>query len=103
MNDRFETQVRVRDRELGLQRMRRITRRVTAVAVGGCAVFAGLAATKPIHTKTTSASTKTATTTGAQARSLRAAKVATTAPTVAAPTTPVTAPTFTPVTASGGS
>jgi Ni,Fe-hydrogenase I small subunit len=98
MNDRFETQRRVRDRELGLQRMRRITRRVTAVAVGGCAVFAGLAATKPIHTKTASATTN-----GAQARSLRAAKAATTAPTVAAPTTPATAPTFTPVTTSGGS
>lgn len=93
------TDARVRERELGLLRLRRVTRSVVAVAVGGCAAFAGIAAVSKSTAATTNAGGSKVIVNGTIAN-----KKATAAPpTVAAP---ATAPTFAPsppVTASGGS
>jgi Ni,Fe-hydrogenase I small subunit len=95
-----DTDARVRERELGLLRLRRVTRSVAAVAVGGCAAFAGIAA---------ASSSTPATTSGAAKKVIAGGTNATRKGTTAAPPTvaaPATAPTFAPsppVTASGGS
>jgi hypothetical protein len=101
MSPRSDTEARVRERELGLQRQGRITRRVFAVAAGGCAAFAGLAAVS----KATATTPATATIHKATAavKKQQAAATVTETPTIEAPVTPVT-PTYTPpVTSSGGS
>jgi len=97
MSDRSEIEARIRERELGLRRQQRITRTVAAVAVGGSAVFTGLAATKSIpaaaHTTThTRRTTHVSRTTTSE-----------TPDTVIPPSTPTVQTPSAPVTASGGS
>jgi hypothetical protein len=101
MSPRAETEARIRERELGLQRQRRITRRVFAVAVGGCAAFAGLAGvSKATQSTPTSATINKASAVTKQQVTEQQAPV-TQAPTIEAPVTPVT-PTYTPPVASSG-
>ena len=91
------TEARVRERERGLQRQRRITRRVFAVAGGACVAFAGLAGvSKASHTTPTTAKVKAAATT-------TKTPTTTETPTIVAPVTPVTPTYVPPVTSSGGS
>jgi hypothetical protein len=98
MSPRAETEARVRERELGLQRQRRITRRVLAVAAGGCAAFAGLAGVS----KATQSTPTSATINKARTVTKQQAPVTET-PTIVAPVTPVTPAYTPPVTSSGGS
>jgi hypothetical protein len=100
MNQRPDTDARIRERELGLLRQRSITRRVLAVAFGGLAAFAGLAGvSKATQSTPTSATIKAK---ASAATTQQQAPVSDT-PTIVAPVTPVT-PTYTPpVTSSGGS
>jgi hypothetical protein len=101
-----ETDARVRERELGLQRVRRFYRAVLAAAAGGCLAFAGLAAvTKSAHaTGATGTSTGTAATTRAKSTPRATTSQTTTAtPTIAAPTFTPTPTPAAPVTSSGGS
>jgi hypothetical protein len=96
-----DTGTRVRERELGLQRQRSITRRVFAVAIGGCAAFAGLAGvSKTTHRTPTTAKVKAA---AATVTKPRAPVTVTVTPTIVAPATPVTPTPVAPVTSSGGS
>jgi hypothetical protein len=102
------TDARVRERELGLRRLRHITRVVAAVAAGGCAVFAGLAASKPHAAKTTTSTKNAAVTRTLAAKQAAVATTAATttstpAVTIAAPTTTTTVTPVAPVTSSGGS
>jgi hypothetical protein len=100
---RRDTDARVRERELGLQRVRRFYRAVLGAAAGGCLAFAGVAAvTKPAHA--TGASAGTAATTRATSTAKATTSQTTTAtPTIAAPTFTPTPTPVAPVTSSGGS
>jgi hypothetical protein len=92
-----DTEARVRARKLGLERQRRITRRVFAAAVGGCVALAGLAGvSKATHTTPTTAKVKAGAVTKQQTS-------VTQTPTIVAPVTPVTPTYDPPVTSSGGS
>jgi hypothetical protein len=108
-----DTDARVRERERGLQRVRRVSRAVLAAAAGGCLAFAGLAAvSKSAHATGvrtgTAATTRATSTPKARTRATSTRKATTTQTTTATPT--IAAPTFTPtptpaapVTSSGGS
>jgi anti-sigma factor RsiW len=87
------TDARIRERELGLRRLRRVTRTVAAIAAAGCAAFAGLAAV----------SNASITTTHGNATTTPAAKTVTVGPILGAPATAPAPTPSAPVTASGGS
>jgi len=91
-----------RARERGRQRIRVVTRRVTAVAVAGCAVFAGLAAADGKSGAARTASPRT-TTAKIVVKKQAAATTQATTTTTPAPTVTVTQTQSAPVTASGGS
>jgi hypothetical protein len=106
MSERRATESRARAREHGLARIRLLTRRIAAVSVAGCAVFAGLAAVDGKSGAARTGSTSTPTTTAVK----KVAKTTRTPAAVAQPTTTTTAPVVTvtptqaaPVTVSGGS
>jgi hypothetical protein len=97
MRPRPEIEARVRERDRGLERQRRITRRVFVVAAGASVAFAGLAGvSKATQTTPTTAKIKAAAVTKDQAQ-------VTETPTIDAPVTPVTPAYVPPVTSSGGS
>ena len=92
-----------RARERGRQRIRVVTRRVTAVAVAGCAVFAGLAAADGKSGAAKTASPRTTTAKKIVVKKQAAATTQATTTTTPAPTVTVTQTQSAPVTAAGGS